>query len=303
MSSPILHFISPPIPYFVDCGYAEYAAGDTHISRNCIGVFDLIVVEKGILPIGEDKRSWELREGESLILRPDGYHFGSAPCPTETRIIWIHFQTFGSWQECTDMNECLERQPQLIESHKQKAYLNHADVCSIFIPKQMKISGRVKEVLDLFFEQEHEPQSMRNWKRQASFQLFLQHLDRDLASPTDTTAIHLAERVELFIRQHYTQELSNTLLQKELNYHPNYLAKCMLKTYGMTPMAYLQHYRLEQAKRLLLQTGWSVARIAEEVGFRHVSHFSACFSSKEGISPTAFRSKFTNERQPSDPVE
>ncbi|WP_276352677.1 helix-turn-helix transcriptional regulator [Cohnella caldifontis] len=81
-----------------------------------------------------------------------------------------------------------------------------------------------------------------------------------------------------------------------MNYHPNYLAKAMLKVYGMTPMTYLQYYRLEQSKRLLLQTAWSIARIADEVGFHHVSHFSTCFYKKEGLSPSGFRSKFAKER-------
>ncbi|MNF11848.1 Regulatory protein PchR [compost metagenome] len=71
----------------------------------------------------------------------------------------------------------------------------------------------------------------------------------------------------------------------------------MLKVFGMTPMAYLQYYRIEQSKRLLLQTSWSVARIAEEVGFHHVSHYSSCFSKKEGLSPSAFRSKFVKEER------
>ncbi|MBT2288482.1 helix-turn-helix domain-containing protein [Paenibacillus albidus] len=296
MNSPILHFISPPIPYFVDCGHASYVAGDYHINRNCIGLFDLIVVLQGALPVGEDGEHWELQAGESLILRPDGHHYGSSPCTVDTEIIWIHFQTFGSWKENVNMDECLKNQTWLMEEHKQKAYLNHADVCSIFIPKHMKISSKAMDVLDLFFEQEHEPQSLRNWKRQASFQLFLQHLDRDLASPSDATAIQLAEKVELFIRRNYTREITNSMLQKELNYHPNYLAKSMLKAYGMTPMAYLQNYRLEQSKRLLLQTSWSVSRIAEDVGFHHVSHYSSCFSKKEGLSPKAFRSKFIRER-------
>lgn len=296
MLSPILHFISPPIPYFIDCGHATYAAGDYHIDRNCIGVFDLIVVLKGTLPVVEDGKEWQLKEGEILILRPDGHHYGSAPCTGDTKIIWIHFQTFGSWKECESMDECLDNQSALIESHKQKAYLNHADVCSIYIPKHMKITAKAMEVLNLFFEQEHEPQSLRNWKRQASFQSFLQHLDRDLASPSDATAIQLAERIELYIRRNYTQDINNPLLQKELNYHSNYLAKSMLKAYGMTPMAYLQNYRVEQSKRLLLQTSWSVTRIAEEVGFHHVSHFSSCFSKKEGLSPSDFRSRFIRKR-------
>ncbi|KUP25536.1 response regulator transcription factor [Paenibacillus sp. DMB5] len=296
MNAPILHFISPPIPYFVDCGHASYEVGDYHIDRNCIGVFDLIVVVKGLLPVGENGILRELGEGEGVILLPDGHHYGFAPCTVPTEIIWIHFQTFGSWQECADMNECLLNQQLLFEEHKNKAYVHHTDLCSIFLPRILKISAKAMELLELFFEQESEPKSLRNWRRQASFQSFLQHLDRSLASPSDATAIHLAEQIELYIRNNYMHDLTNPVLQKELNYHPNYLAKSMLKVFGMTPMAYLQYYRIEQSKRLLLQTSWSVARIAEEVGFHHVSHYSSCFSKKEGLSPSAFRSKFVKER-------
>jgi len=37
---------------------------------------------------------------------------------------------------CRDMNECLGNQLELIEEHQKLAYLNHADICSIFIPKR-----------------------------------------------------------------------------------------------------------------------------------------------------------------------
>ncbi|MGW8957468.1 helix-turn-helix domain-containing protein [Paenibacillus sp. NPDC055715] len=40
------------------------------------------------------------------------------------------------------------------------------------------------------------------------------------------------------------------------------------------------NYRIEQSKKLLLQTAWSLARISEEIGFHHVSHFSSCFPQK-----------------------
>jgi AraC-like DNA-binding protein len=296
VKSAILHFISPPIPYFVDCGHAYYGVGDTHIDRNCLGVFDLIVVRKGVLPIGENGNTWEIKEGEGLILLPNGHHYGSAPCKTDTEITWIHFQTFGSWQMCRDTNECLGNQLELIEAHKKAVFLNHADACSIFISKYMKLSLKAMEALESFFQQDHEPQSLRNWKRQASFQLLLQYLDRDHAPPADAAAIRLAEQIELFIRQNYANDITNSVLQEQMNYHPNYLAKVMMKVYGMTPMAYLQYYRLEQSKRLLLQTPWSIARIAGEVGFRHTSHYSTCFSKKEGLSPLSFRSKFAKQR-------
>jgi len=297
LDSPILHFITPPIPYFIDCGRACYQAGEYHISRSDIGVFDLIVVTRGSLAISENGTEWILNQGEALILKPDGHHYGSAACKAETEMIWIHFQTFGSWRESANMDECLANQAELIETHKVSAYLNHCDVCSIFIPKHLHIAIKDMELLEHFSQLDQEPQSMRNWKRQATFQQFMQHLDLGLSSLSDVAAIRIAEKVELYIRHNYPLPISNPMLQKELNYHPNYLARSMLKVYGMTPMEYLLHYRIEQAKKLLLQTAWSVARIAEEIGFNHVSYFSSCFSKKEGISPSNFRSKFNNSDQ------
>ncbi|WP_246169014.1 AraC family transcriptional regulator [Paenibacillus antarcticus] len=41
------------------------------------------------------------------------------------------------------------------------------------------------------------------------------------------------------------------------------------------------------------QTSWTIARIAEEVGFHHITYYSSYFSKKEGISPANSRRKFT----------
>lgn len=292
MNASILHFISPPVPYYIDCGRASYQRGERHISRSRIGVFDLVVVTKGTLFLGEGRNEWVIQQGEAFILRPDTNHYGAAPCVEETQITWIHFHTYGAWDECDSMSACLDNQSALIERHKQNAYLHHSEVCSIFIPRHMKLSQKAMEELEQFYLLDQEPQSLRNWKKQTAFQLFMQHLDRDLASLSDTTAIHLAEKVGVFIRQRFAEPITNSLLRKELNYHPNYLAKCMLKVYGMTPMEYVQHCRIEQAKKLLIQTDWSVSRIAEEIGFHHGSYFSYCFSNKEGISPMNYRRKF-----------
>ncbi|WP_040949882.1 AraC family transcriptional regulator [Gorillibacterium massiliense] len=296
MSSPILHFVSPPIPYFIDCGRTFYNPGETHIRRNSIGVFDVIVVTKGTLGLGEGSQEWTIQQGEAFILRPDAVHYGTAPCTVETEIIWIHFNTFGAWDECSDMNTCLANQTALMERHKVNAYLNHSEVCSIFIPKHFRLKLKGFELLEDFFQLEQDPRSLRNWKRQNIFQLFIQHLDQELASTSDGTALQLADRIELFIRQNYTRKITNAHLQKELNYHPNYLAKCMLKVYGMTPIEYLVHYRLEQAKKLLIQSNWSIARITEEVGFQHTSYFSYCFGKQEGLSPLSYRKKLIGHR-------
>lgn len=58
---------------------------------------------------------------------------------------------------------------------------------------------------------------------------------------------------------------------------------------GVTPHRYLRQARIERAAELLRTTGLSMLEIAEAVGFRGQSHFSAVFSAERGLTPTAYR--------------
>ncbi|MNJ46898.1 HTH-type transcriptional regulator ChbR [compost metagenome] len=66
----------------------------------------------------------------------------------------------------------------------------------------------------------------------------------------------------------------------------------MQKVFGCSPAAYLQRYRIEQSKLLLLQSNYTVERIAEEVGFNHPAYFTASFTKIEGLSPRKYRQRF-----------
>ncbi|MCR8657754.1 helix-turn-helix transcriptional regulator [Paenibacillus endoradicis] len=291
MSDLIMHFVTPPVPYFIDSGKHTFFPGERHVSRYSISVFDIIIVTKGTLFIGENDNEWIICKDEAIILRPDAYHYGTTPCEDETEITWIHFQTFGAWDEMKSINECYENQITLFEKHKQQAYLNHCEVSSIFIPKKLKLSSKSLNDLTEFYSLNKDPRSLRNWRKQTAFQNFMQNINHDSAVSINSTAILLAEKIELFIRQNYASKITNSVLKAEFNYHPNYLAKCMLKAYGVTPIVYLLQYRIEQAKKLLIQTDWSIARIADELGFSTPAYFSSVFTNKQGFSPANFRKK------------
>ncbi|WP_139997216.1 AraC family transcriptional regulator [Paenibacillus paridis] len=291
MSDIIMHFVTPPVPYFIDSGKHTFLPRERHVSRYSISVFDIIIVTRGTLFIGENDNEWVINKDEAIILRPDAHHFGTAPCEEETEITWIHFQTFGAWDEMNNISDCYDNQIALFEKHKQQAYLNHCEVNSIFIPKKLKLSSQSMNDLTQFYSLDKDPRSLRNWRKQTAFQTFMQNINYDSTNSINSTAIHLAEKIELFIRQNYTSKITNSVLKAEFNYHPNYLAKCMLKVYGVTPMDYLLQYRFEHAKKLLLQTDWSIARIADELGFSTPAYFSSVFTNKQGSSPANFRKK------------
>ncbi|MNW02672.1 HTH-type transcriptional activator Btr [compost metagenome] len=73
-----------------------------------------------------------------------------------------------------------------------------------------------------------------------------------------------------------------------IHFHPNYFIPYFKKHTGLTPMAYVQRKRMEEAKRLLSASGLSISDIASQLGME-LTHFSKQFKHITGLSPTAYR--------------
>jgi len=61
------------------------------------------------------------------------------------------------------------------------------------------------------------------------------------------------------------------------------------KHLGRTPLAMLHHYRLDRAARLLLETDWPLAKIADQCGYTAVPRLIEAFRRRFGQSPTDYR--------------
>lgn len=66
---------------------------------------------------------------------------------------------------------------------------------------------------------------------------------------------------------------------------------------GMTPIAYVQVVRLEQAKQLLETTDDSIDAIAERVGYEDASFFGRLFHRRVGLTPAEYRRRFRGMRR------
>lgn len=54
-------------------------------------------------------------------------------------------------------------------------------------------------------------------------------------------------------------------------------------------MEYLTQLRMDEARRLLTQTGRSIQEIAEQVGYDDPSYFCKVFKKSAGVTPNRFR--------------
>jgi transcriptional regulator GlxA family with amidase domain len=73
---------------------------------------------------------------------------------------------------------------------------------------------------------------------------------------------------------------------------PRTLMRRVKEETGLSPLTLLQQARAEQAKRLLLQTGWSIARITEAVGYQDQVSFDRLFRRIVGASLSGYRRQF-----------
>lgn len=267
---PMISIPSAPLPYYLESGQTRYAPGEQHPNRQSIGVYDIIVVANGILYIGEESMQWEVGPGQMLLLHPDRYHYAVRPCEAETDFYWLHFQTSGD--QSSGVPSYTIRLPQF---------------CTLPFPSQSY------QRFEQLFRLSTARRSEAFWQEQSIFLEWIQQLDETRGDYRNSKKFAVAEMVEAYIKRNYQSAITNASLSADLHFHYNYLTRCMKEAYGVSPMEYLLQTRLEQAKLLLLKTDWSIARIAEHVGFEYSPYFSRCFSAQAGISPLHYRKRYS----------
>ncbi|MCA0756461.1 AraC family transcriptional regulator [Paenibacillus sp. N4] len=291
----IIHMTVPPLPHYIIGGFADAPAGRKHPSRRNIGVFDLLVVTKGCLYIGEEERQYEVSGGHALILRPDAYHYATHACREATTYFWLHFQTISDWCVC----ERSEAQPPLAGTSERMLSGNFYTMQTF--TKQLpqfakllqpsKLESLLRQLVQLNLN-DHIPSV--KWKQQLIFQEVIEQLSASMEAQGPSPSALCAEKAASYLREHYREDMTAKELGEAVNFHPVYIARCMQKEFGCAPFDYLMHFRIEQAKLLLVQTDLAVALIAEEVGFNHAAYFASCFARYEGISPRKYRQRFSH---------
>ncbi|MEF2966186.1 AraC family transcriptional regulator [Paenibacillus sp. M1] len=294
---PVIEFTAPPLPHYIISGFSPIPAGGKHPSRKNIGAFDLLVVTRGCLYVGEEDRRYEITEGHALILRPDSYHYSYAECQEECLHYWLHFQILGDWRVIEDEEYYLHH-GRYSEGEVQ-GYISpppfETTPYTVALPQFTKLAQpkKLAEVIDELNEMSrHIHRAGVRLKQQALFQEVIILLSASLGSTAPSPQSACAERAASYLREHYREPFSAQKLGESINFHPVYIARCMQKVFGCSPSAYLLRLRIDQAKLLLIRTDLPVERIAEEVGFNQAAYFTASFTRMEGLSPRKYRQRF-----------
>lgn len=97
----------------------------------------------------------------------------------------------------------------------------------------------------------------------------------------------LISLMEALLVNHYRfRDFSIPDMAEIMNLTPSKLEREVKKLTGMTPIKYLNDFRLSKAKQLLEKGDRSIFEVSYALGFKSISYFGKVFKEKYGIAPS-----------------
>lgn len=108
-----------------------------------------------------------------------------------------------------------------------------------------------------------------------------------------TGAENVIKRVHAYVEKNYHKDLKLEGIAKIFNYNSAYLGKLFKKEMGENFNNFLDHIRIENAKKMLSETDLKVYQVSERVGYSNIDYFYSKFKRYVGVSPKEFKRSVT----------
>ncbi len=108
---------------------------------------------------------------------------------------------------------------------------------------------------------------------------------------SNRSQVALVQRAKRYIQEMVYESFSLVNVAEYLGIHPNYLSKVFKQTEGIAFTDYACDCKMQEAKRLLLETNLKIYAIAEKLHYYDTGYFIRIFKKYYGVSPNQFRQR------------
>ena len=122
---------------------------------------------------------------------------------------------------------------------------------------------------------------------------------KDVKSSYENTTEGILKKLyqaQAIVSNDLIKQYSIVAVAKQIGMNEYELKKHHKRVFGQSLSSYANTCRLDKAKSLLQNTAQSIYEIAEAIGYKNATHFSATFKNKTGMSPKKFREKISNHQ-------
>lgn len=103
---------------------------------------------------------------------------------------------------------------------------------------------------------------------------------------------YLSDAIDYIDKNYSNPELSIEMVAESIGISSGHLSRLFRKESEYTMMTYLVNRRMRAAKDLLKDYSHKVYEVAERVGYRDITYFSATFKKYVGVSPSEYQDRY-----------
>lgn len=255
---------------------------------------EIVHAVEGVVTIEASNQIIHLKKGESIILRPGEVHSfisspGSVRLAIQYKISTLVESLYGEYSgpyiesylekienKTTEWDEVKKEE---FTKYIQKTYQEFKRSCS---NRRVQVLNQTSNLMLLLLNEiphsdEAEVQGVSLVKRFDS----LEKLDE----------------IYEFIESNYYREISLEEISQVVGYSKHYFARFFKEHTGTTFVTFLNQYRLDQAKWLLITTNSPMSHVAYKSGFQSTKRFHHVFKEYTGTSPLQYRKEMLNKQK------
>lgn len=254
--------------------FISFIPGETYGPHRHIRI-EMNYVKKGTCMMHIGRETVNFHEGEIMIISSDVEHKFEAGSKGTT-LMQLEFlpEIFTSIDTSLQLSKNIFEQSSVsLFSEKNKL---------IKIVGNVRIMRAIQRILDELSVKKSFYQELVVMYYAELLILITRYMDENFLPVCNNPAM---KKAISFIRSHYKDDISISLVAEEAGVGDRYLRNLFAKYLNLGPLEYLNQIRINKAVELLRNTELSVKEVCFECGFKSSQYFSRIFKKQMKVSP------------------
>lgn len=113
-----------------------------------------------------------------------------------------------------------------------------------------------------------------------------------IATDRKVTPLPYYEKILSYIKAHYREKITVSALAEEAYISESHFYSIFRKDFGISPISYINNYRLSKAVELIVNTDKTFTEICTSVGIDDSIYFNKLFKKTYNMTPTEYRALY-----------
>lgn len=258
-----------------------------HLQLHWHNEVEIIYVEEGTLIFNIDMKTLKLTKGDCIFINSEQLHspYSIDNKPTIHHAIVFDLNILNSSIYDFCQNKYID--PLLKNDLRFPQFLNTNSICG------KKALQEIVEIINYYniknagWELNIKGSLLKIVANLAQEDMFLKDTN-NFSLPKDYK-VELIKKILSHIHTNFNQKIYIDDLAMEANMNPQYFCRFFKSITGKTPVSYINHYRIEQACKMIKTEDMKIMDICFSVGFDNFSYFIKKFKEYKNCTPSQYK--------------